>query len=1323
MVRDRGAVRGDNMYGSSRSGVRRYGAAVAAVVIAAATRLALDPLLGDTFAITPLLFAILIVAGYGGRGPALLTTILGGVVAARFLFPPRAGFAELGAEDRAGLVFYLAIGLGIAILGGSMRKARRRAEANEAEAVGQRELLQATFASIGDAIIATDGRGRVASINPVAVALTGWTAEEATGRLLEEVFWIVHEGTTEPAEASVTRAVREGLSVGLTDHTVLISRGGDRTPIENSAAPIRSDSGVIAGGVMVFRDVTESRRSERALRENEARKAAILKAALDCIISMDHEGKVIEFNPAAEATFGYARSEALGQEMAALIIPPSLRDAHRRGLAHYLATGEGPVLGRRIEITAMRADGSEFPIELAITRVSVGGPPTFTAYLRDITERKRQEHEIAEQKRLAEFGRDIGLALTEAASLSEMLARTAEVTVRHLDGAFARIWTVDEAGEVLELRASAGMYTHLDGPHSRIPVGQYKIGLIAQERRPHLTNSVIGDPRVPSQDWAEREGMVAFAGYPLVVEDRLLGVWAIFARHALSEATLGAMESVAKGIALGIERKRAAEILAESESWLATTLASIGDAVIATDGQGRVKFMNPVAEGLTGWTQPEASARPMEAVFRIISEQTRRPAEHPVQRVLRDGVIVGLANHTVLIARDETETAIEDSAAPIRGVRGEIIGVVLVFRDASEQRRHEAQLRNNDERHRALLESISDGFFAVGRDWRFTYVNRQAEILLGRSRDDLLGKDHWEEYPEAVGTEVERNYLRALAEDVAVAFETFFSPHDRWYEIHAYPSPEGLSVYFRDVTERRRHQEELRASEERLRFTLDATKVGQWDLDLTTDTSVRSLRHDQIFGHETPLPNWGFDSFLNNYVHQDDRDGVERAFRLATEEGQAWESECRIIRADGVERWIWLKSGVYLTNDGKPMRMLGLILDITDQKRAEEAVRVARDEAEHANKAKDQFLAVLSHELRTPLNPILLAASSMLEQMPEPGELRPTLEMIRQNVNLQARLIDDLLDVMRIVRGKMPLHWEVADAHALIREAVTTCRSEVFGKELRLEMDLGARGHHLNADPARFQQVIWNLVKNAVKFTPSGGAITIRTRNRDSEGGGPLLIEVTDTGIGIEPEILPLIFDPFQQGESQITRKFGGLGLGLAICRGIVESHGGWLTAESEGKDRGTTFRIALQTIPSPAETDRRPTCDPPESTPTAPPSLKILVVEDEPATRRLMARLLRVLGHEVTAASTIAEAVRAVDAAGAEAFNLIVSDIGLPDGSGLDLIRRVVAARGPVPSIALTGYGMEEDIMRSREAGFTAHMTKPIDFTKLEAMIRQVAD
>jgi signal transduction histidine kinase/CheY-like chemotaxis protein len=384
----------------------------------------------------------------------------------------------------------------------------------------------------------------------------------------------------------------------------------------------------------------------------------------------------------------------------------------------------------------------------------------------------------------------------------------------------------------------------------------------------------------------------------------------------------------------------------------------------------------------------------------------------------------------------------------------------------------------------------------------------------------------------------------------------------------------------------------------------------------------------------------------------------------------------------------------------------------------------ARTEAEQANRAKDQFLAVLSHELRTPLNPVLLAVTAILGRptLPGPDEVRPTLEMIRRNVTLQARLIDDLLDVMRIVRGKLPLQFQEVDLHALIRQAVETCRNDgMVEKGLRVVEDLSAGRHLVHGDPARLGQVIWNVVKNAAKFTTGGGMITIRTRNEgDGDAlGDRLIVEVEDTGIGIEPGMLGPIFDPFQQGESSSIRSFGGLGLGVAIGGGIAEAHGGALTAESTGNGRGATFRLVLRALPGPqAGEDCRPGED--EAGRSGTPPLKILLVEDEPTTLGLLERLLRGLGHEVTAANTLASAT---EAARSGAHDLIVSDIGLPDGSGLDLMRRIAAEKGSIPAIALTGFGTEEDIRRSLEAGFSAHMTKPIDFAELEASIRQVVD
>ena len=301
--------------------------------------------------------------------------------------------------------------------------------------------------------------------------------------------------------------------------------------------------------------------AEQELRESEAVHRAVLETALDCIVTIDQDSRICEFNPAAERTFGHRRTDVMGHDMADLLIPAGLRDAHRQGLTHYLATGQGPVLNRRIEVTARHADGREFPVELAITRIPTDGPALFTAYLRDISERQESERLLRERARISALGAQVGLALTQGNSLQEMLGLCTVAIVQQMEAAFARIWTLHEDGQMLELRASAGLYTHLNGAHARVPVGQFKIGLIAAEREPHLTNDVQHDPRVGNQEWARQEGMVAFAGYPLIVDNRLVGVVALFARHLLGPDTLAALASIANSIALGIQRKLTEETL------------------------------------------------------------------------------------------------------------------------------------------------------------------------------------------------------------------------------------------------------------------------------------------------------------------------------------------------------------------------------------------------------------------------------------------------------------------------------------------------------------------------------------------------------------------------------------------------------------------------------------------------------------------------------------------------------------------------------------------------------------------------------------------
>jgi signal transduction histidine kinase/CheY-like chemotaxis protein len=423
----------------------------------------------------------------------------------------------------------------------------------------------------------------------------------------------------------------------------------------------------------------------------------------------------------------------------------------------------------------------------------------------------------------------------------------------------------------------------------------------------------------------------------------------------------------------------------------------------------------------------------------------------------------------------------------------------------------------------------------------------------------------------------------------------------------------------------------------------------------------------------------------------------------------------------------------------RPLRVLTLLSAVRSALRARrrqyevrdllQREHAARAQAEAANKAKDQFLAALSHELRTPLNPVLMTVTALQHDPTLPPSLREDLDVIRRNVELESNLIDDLLDLTRITRGKLELHHEAVDLHAVLAHAVKTCTGEdTARKRLTIRLEPSAEKHYVWGDTARLSQIFWNLIKNAIKFTPAGGAITVRTENEpagtritdDGSAASPMVrVEVVDTGIGIEPDAAARIFDAFEQENRGITRRFGGLGLGLAICKALVQMHHGSIAVRSQGKGAGSTFTVRLSTVALPAVSlHRTPSERVAAARGRSGGELRILLVEDHEATAGVMVRLLEAMGYSVTVAPNIELAKRLAETI---PFGLLLSDIGLPDGTGHDLLRHIRLRHGNLPAIAVSGYGMEEDVRQSSEAGFAEHLVKPVDLAKLRGAIGRV--
>ena len=644
--------------------------------------------------------------------------------------------------------------------------------------------------------------------------------------------------------------------------------------------------------------------------------------------------------------------------------------------------------------------------------------------------------------------------------------------------------------------------------------------------------------------------------------------------------------------------------------------------------------------------------------------------------------------------------------------------LVTAVHAALRARRRQLEVRDLMTQRETILASISDAFSALDREWRYIYVNDKAAEYAGTSKEQMIGRTVWEIYPDSVGGIFDESARRALATGKPQQFERFYERWTCWLETRIYPAADGIVVLRSDITERKNHEAQMLASEQklaesedRLRLATDAAAIGTFDYHPQTRELRLSIRGKELIGLPPDAP-VTYDIYRSSF-HPDDRKSIDATVQRLLQPGgrDHYEIEYRTIGIeDGKERWIAERGRVIFDKEQRASRFIGTLLDITDAKNAEIALQTAKRGAEEANRAKDQFLAMLSHELRTPLTPVLMTIASLRRQTDISDELKRDLEVLQRNVELEALLIDDLLDLTRITHGKLELRHDAVDVHVLLDHALAISASDLSEKKLRVIRHFEAREHHCWADAARLQQVFWNLVKNAVKFTPAGGEINLRTYNRSSN----VVIELTDSGIGIGPDLMPRIFDAFEQGGRMMTSQYGGLGLGLAISKRVVDLHGGSIAAESAGLGCGARFTVTLKAMET-SLLEGSPAFLPPEK-PTAG-SARLLLVEDHQDTARVLRRILEHAGFAVQHAASIGTARELVRQS---SFDLVISDLGLPDGSGLELMRGLREEHG-LTGIALSGFGTDDDLAASSAAGFAEHLTKPVDWPQLRTAIERL--
>lgn len=780
-------------------------------------------------------------------------------------------------------------------------------------------------------------------------------------------------------------------------------------------------------------------------------------------------------------------------------------------------------------------------------------------------------------------------------------------------------------------------------------------------------------------------------------------------------------------IAIGDAARRAQARTRDQREVLRITLRSIGDGVITTDVAGRVTYLNEVAEALTGWSNADACGQPLPTVFPIFDESTRRPVESPVVRALREGVVVGLANHTILEQRGGGEIPIDDSAAPIRDDHGRVTGCVLVFRDAGAHRRIERERTQQLLTARtlaAIVESSDDAIVGKSLDGVIQSWNRGAERIFGHTAEQAIGRHISLVIPPDRIAEEDRIIASLKAGERIDHFETERVRRDgRRIRVSLTISPirddagnvVGASKIVRDVTEQRRAAERERellgeAAEANAKFRAffdqGALFSGIMDVDGTLREANRLSLEGCGFTAEQAVgkpfwegPWWSPSPAL-----------VARIRAACTEAaaGRPFRAEMPYFVADGSERVVDVSIQPIRDESGRVRFLAPMGNDVTERKRVEaELARLASDLSD-ADQRKNEFLATLAHELRNPLAPI----SNMLEVMKRAEGDVATLARARDTMERQlgqmVRLVDDLLDLNRITHNRLELRAAPVALATILEHAVEASRPLIDAAGHTLRITLPATPVQLHADVARLTQVFANLVNNACKYTPPGGTIAI-TAARD---GDEVVVSVKDDGVGIPPAELDRIFDMFMQVDGSAERSQGGLGLGLTLVKQLVEMHGGRVTARSEGEGRGSEFVVRLPVLLEP-----HAVATPATAAAEASRTRRIVVVDDNEDSAVSLAMLLDIHGNETHTAHDGVEAIATVER---HRPDVVLLDIGLPKLNGHEVCRRIREEPWgrDVAIIALTGWGQDEDRRRSEEAGFDGHLVKPIDYEALVQLL-----
>jgi PAS domain S-box-containing protein len=1164
------------------------------------------------------------------------------------------------------------------------------------------------------------------------------------------------------AEYPLVRSLRTGEVIW---HEEMEIRYQDNSHIliDTNSAPVFDRQGHIISAVAVFQDITQRKETEQALREAEERLRVALQNAPISVFNQDHELKYTWiYNPAL-----YNLSEMLGKHDRDYL-PTEDAETLTAIKQRVLDTG----IGIREEIKITR-DAATHYYDLTVEplRDADNTIVGITCAAVDISKPKQAEIDLRE---------------------SEERLRLA------MDGAQMGTWDVN-------LVTGKAIWSELHFTvlgYDPTPTGEASEAMWNSRIHPDDLAQVM-------QEWqqSQQECRLYRMEYRVVRADNQQVSWLAALGRFTYDHTGKAIRSI--GVLFDItDRKRTEMALVAQEQRYRYIFEAVNVSIWEEDfSEVKAAIDQLRATGVQDFRQyfadhPEFVQQAVDMVhlrdvnqrsLHLFGAQDKAELLNSLHRIFVPETQDVFIEELLAIAAERTYFAAETVLQTLQGNRFHVWfaiafpppsapydRVLVSLLDISDRVRIEAALRESEARFRGVVESNMVGIFFWDASGCITDGNDMAVRMLGYSREELQSRQiRWSDITPSEFQEIDAAMqAQLLAEGVCPPFEKAYIRKDKVQVpiliggalIPGY-TDRGVA-YFIDITDRKQAEENLRLSEHRYRTLAHAVAQLMWVNDARGNIKFYNQRWQEYTGMnelELGVGLWA------EIIHPDDFAATSAKRTKAIQAGEAYEVECRLKRADQTYRWHLARVVPFKDEQGQILYWFGTATDIDDRKRAEQEreqlliqAQAAREAAETANRIKDEFLAVVSHELRSPLNPILGWAKLLRSHQLDQQKTEHALEVIERNAQMQAQLINDLLDVSRILRGKLSLQNNRVDLLSTIQAAMETVHLAAAAKTIDLQFTtvdadlendeqqtaispIGQQAANsrsstrhskfiVSGDPNRLQQVIWNLLSNAVKFTAQGGRIAVRLEQiRAEEGivkenGETLLplssttyaqITVTDTGKGIHPDFLPHVFDHFRQEDSATTRRFGGLGLGLAIVRYLVELHGGTVHADSPGEGLGATFTVKLPLVESRelATTNGENNAISPRSNLESPiTGLRMLVVDDDTSTREFLAFLLELHGANVMAVTTASEAIVTLTQFKPD---MLLSDVGMPDMDGYMMMRQIRTLPpeqgGTIPAIALTAYAGENDYRQAISAGFQRHLAKPIEPQELLEVITEL--